>query len=194
MGLPILDSSDPSTKYNPAIFVVCRTTASITLSGTQTIDGVAVNIGDAVLVNNQATASQNGPYIVQSGSWTRHPRMTTQAQLQQTQVFVTAGTSYKGFTYMCGSGGTISVGTTNLSWNVVPVYGNSLQYALLANSAVGGFLGHSGTSSSSIVMISSSTQYHVPQIGASSALSFGYLTAANLQNSVQAAASTALTL
>ena len=32
------------------------TTASITLSGTQTIDGVAVVAGDRVLVKNQATA------------------------------------------------------------------------------------------------------------------------------------------
>jgi hypothetical protein len=32
---------------------------SITLSGTQTIDGVVVNVGDRVLVKNQSPASAN---------------------------------------------------------------------------------------------------------------------------------------
>jgi len=47
------------------------TTANITLSGTQTIDGVALSVGDRVLVKNQTTASQNGVYDVASGAWSR---------------------------------------------------------------------------------------------------------------------------
>lgn len=47
------------------------TTANITLSGTQTIDGVAVIAGDRVLVKNQTTGSANGIYDVASGAWTR---------------------------------------------------------------------------------------------------------------------------
>ena len=51
----------------------CRaaTTANITLSGTQTIDGIAVIAGDRVLVKNQTTGSQNGIYNVSAGAWTR---------------------------------------------------------------------------------------------------------------------------
>ncbi|WP_052679282.1 phage tail protein [Stutzerimonas stutzeri] len=47
------------------------TTAPITLSGLQTIDGVALAAGDRVLVKNQATGSQNGIYVAASGAWSR---------------------------------------------------------------------------------------------------------------------------
>ena len=48
----------------------CRvgTTANITLSGTQTIDGVAVIAGDRVLVKNQSSAAENGIYIITTNS------------------------------------------------------------------------------------------------------------------------------
>lgn len=51
----------------------CRaaTTASITLSGAQTIDGVAVVATDRVLVKDQSTGSQNGIYVAAAGAWTR---------------------------------------------------------------------------------------------------------------------------
>jgi len=47
------------------------TTANITLSGTQTIDGVAVVAGNRVLVKDQTTASENGVYVVAAGAWAR---------------------------------------------------------------------------------------------------------------------------
>lgn len=51
----------------------CRvaTTANITLSGLQTIDGVAVLAGDRVLVKDQTAASENGIYTVASNEWVR---------------------------------------------------------------------------------------------------------------------------
>jgi hypothetical protein len=51
--------------------IACATTANITLSGTQTIDGCAVAVGDIVLVKNQSTAAQNGLYTVAVGAWSR---------------------------------------------------------------------------------------------------------------------------
>lgn len=47
------------------------TTANITLSGLQTIDGVALIAGNKVLVKNQTTTSQNGLYTVASGVWVK---------------------------------------------------------------------------------------------------------------------------
>ena len=47
------------------------TTANITLSGTQTIDTIALSVNDRVLVKNQSNAALNGIYTVQSGAWTR---------------------------------------------------------------------------------------------------------------------------
>lgn len=59
LGLTIKDS------------VAAATTANITLSGTQTVDGYAVQVGDRVLVKNQSTGSQNGIYVAASGAWSR---------------------------------------------------------------------------------------------------------------------------
>ena len=61
----------PSGSTNiPAIKppVDVATTANITLSGEQTIDGVLTS-GSRVLVKNQSTASQNGIYVSSSGAW-----------------------------------------------------------------------------------------------------------------------------
>jgi hypothetical protein len=55
-------------------------------------------------------------------------------------------------------------------------------------STAGGFLGHSGTTSSALAMITSATQYHVPIIGASSALAFGYLTSSSFGTNILAVA------
>ncbi len=51
--------------------VVAATVADITLSGEQTVDGVAVVAGNRVLVKNQTLAKDNGIYLVASGAWTR---------------------------------------------------------------------------------------------------------------------------
>src|ERR1700693_1404543 len=49
---------------------VVVSTTNITLSGTQTIDGVTVVAGNRVLVTAQSTGANNGIYIVASGAWT----------------------------------------------------------------------------------------------------------------------------
>jgi hypothetical protein len=51
--------------------VKAATTASITLSGTQTIDTVSLVAQDRVLVKDQSSQQDNGIYVVASGSWTR---------------------------------------------------------------------------------------------------------------------------
>lgn len=47
------------------------TTGPITLSGEQTIDGIAVVSGDRVLVKDQADAKENGIYNADTGDWDR---------------------------------------------------------------------------------------------------------------------------
>jgi uncharacterized cupin superfamily protein len=56
-----------------AVKVPCRvaTTANITLSGTQTIDGIAVVAGDRVLVKDQTSSIDNGIYVAAASAWTR---------------------------------------------------------------------------------------------------------------------------
>jgi hypothetical protein len=64
-------ASDPSA--NKAIKAPCRvaTTANITLSGLQTIDGITVVADDRVLVKDQSTTTENGIYTASTGNWTR---------------------------------------------------------------------------------------------------------------------------
>lgn len=47
------------------------TTANISLSGLQTIDGVTLADGDRVLVWQQSSQIENGVYVASSGNWTR---------------------------------------------------------------------------------------------------------------------------
>ena len=59
------------------------TTASITLSGTQTIDGVSVIADDRVLVKNQTGAEDNGIYLCKAGAWTRATDANTVAKINK---------------------------------------------------------------------------------------------------------------
>ena len=56
-----------------AVKVPCKaaTTANITLSGTQTVDGVALISNDRCLVKDQTIASENGIYDVSGTAWSR---------------------------------------------------------------------------------------------------------------------------
>ncbi len=51
--------------------VRAATTANITLSGLQTVDGVVLAAGDRVLVKNQSLGKDNGIYVVHSSAWKR---------------------------------------------------------------------------------------------------------------------------
>lgn len=89
----------------------CRaaTTANITLSGTQTIDGIALIAGDRVLVKDQSTTSQNGIYVVAAGSWSRAADADSWAELVKAFTFVEEGTNgaNNGFVCTVAAGGTL---------------------------------------------------------------------------------------
>lgn len=96
--------------------VRAATTANITLSGAQTIDGVAVVAGDRILVKNQTTTSQNGIYLVAAGAWTRATDADAWAELISAFVFVESGTTNADTGWVCtvDRGGTL--GTTASTW------------------------------------------------------------------------------
>jgi hypothetical protein len=96
--------------------VKAATTASITLSGAQTIDGVSVVANDRVLVKNQSTASQNGVYVAQSGAWTRALDMDAWSEVPNAFVFVEQGTTQADTGWVCTAdqGGTL--GITAIPW------------------------------------------------------------------------------
>ncbi|TPK57763.1 hypothetical protein FJ546_25930 [Mesorhizobium sp. B2-4-19] len=68
------------------------TTANIALHGLQTIDGVVTEVGDRVLVKNQADARANGIYTASEGQWFRAADARTARTMQKgTTAFVQAG-------------------------------------------------------------------------------------------------------
>ena len=83
--------------------------SNITLSGTQTIDGVALNAGDRVLVKDQTNADENGIYVVDGGAWARADDASTWDELVGAFVFVQNGTtnSEAGFVSQTAAGGTL---------------------------------------------------------------------------------------
>lgn len=96
------------------------TTANITLSGTQTIDGVALSVGDRVLVKDQTDQKTNGIYVVASGSWSRAADAdnTPSGELAGGDFcLVLEGTIGSGYGYVCSNTSAITIGTTNITYS-----------------------------------------------------------------------------
>lgn len=99
------------------------TTANITLSGTQTIDGVAVSADERVLVKDQSTASQNGIYLCKASSWVRADDLATGADAAGAFTFVEQGSTNADIGFVCTTD-TATVGTNNLSFSTFSSSGN----------------------------------------------------------------------
>ena len=102
--------------------VVTATAANITLSGTQTINSVAVVAGDRVLVKNQTAQAENGIYVAAAGAWSRSPDADNWDELVSALVFIESG-GFAGSAWYCPvqPGGTL--GTTAVTWNNFSVGG-----------------------------------------------------------------------
>lgn len=92
------------------------TAGNITLSGTQTIDGVAVVAGNRVLVKNQTTASANGIYVAAAGAWTRATDADSSGDLVSAAVFVSEGGTQADTAWIMTTNEAITVGSTALTW------------------------------------------------------------------------------
>jgi hypothetical protein len=106
--------------------------ATLTNAGTQvalSIDGVATAVDDRILVYTQTNATQNGVYVVTNiGSGSTNWVMTRSddtdtygidspnALSQGSTFFVTSGTTGAGEMYTCNTVGTITFGTTNITF------------------------------------------------------------------------------
>ena len=105
--------------------VKVATTANITLSGTQTIDGVAVSADERVLVKNQSTASQNGLYLCKASTWVRTDDLAAGVDAAGMFTFVEQGSTNADQGFVCSSDkGSAVVGTNNLSYTQFSGGGN----------------------------------------------------------------------
>jgi len=96
---------------------VAATTADITLSGAQTIDGVSIVAGNRVLVKNQSLSQNNGIYLCASGSWTRTTDANTWDALTSAFTFIEQGTVNADTGYVCTANAGGTLGTTALPWS-----------------------------------------------------------------------------
>lgn len=102
--------------------VKAATTAAITLSGEQTIDGIACVADDRVLVKDQATGSENGIYVVDTGTWTRAKDCNGVYDLVSgSMVRVNQGTTNGAGLFAVSTSDPITIGTTSLSFSRLTV-------------------------------------------------------------------------
>lgn len=124
LGTPTADTDAATKAYVDTVAqgldakqsVRAATTASITLSGEQTIDGVSVVAGDRVLVKNQSSSFANGIYVASASTWARATDADSWIELVSAFVFVEQGTTNGDSGWVCSvdAGGTL--GSTSVTW------------------------------------------------------------------------------
>jgi hypothetical protein len=98
--------------------VRASTGTNITLSGLQTVDGVALQAGDRVLVKAQTNGTQNGLYVAASGAWTRTTDADTDAEVKYGLfVFVQEGVLYGSSGWTLTTPNPITLGTSVLTFS-----------------------------------------------------------------------------
>lgn len=130
-----VSSTDIANKYyvdsvaqglGPKAACQVGTTANISLTGLQTIDGYTTLAGDRVLVKNQSTSSQNGIYLASTTAWTRATDLDVWSEVPGAYtVLLNGGQAETGWVSTAASTGTINV--TAMPW--VQFSGNSTYYA-----------------------------------------------------------------
>jgi hypothetical protein len=164
--------------------VKAASTGDLTLSGTQTIDGVALIAGDRVLVKDQTDNTQNGIYVVSATAWARATDMdavTPINEINGAAVFVeegttqhdtawvqidnvqTVGTDPIQFTQFAGMG-TYTAGTG------LTLTGNSFSITAPVTTALGG-TGLTSTALNGQLLIGNGTGYTLANITGSTGLS-----------------------
>lgn len=93
------------------------TTADITLSAVQTVDGIALVADDRVLVKDQTAAEQNGVYIVSATDWFRAADFNgIRDVVAETFLRIQEGTANSRTEWALTTMGTISFGITELTF------------------------------------------------------------------------------
>jgi hypothetical protein len=160
LGTPVNDGDAANKGYVDGVkqaldikeSVKVATTANITLSGTQTIDGQAVSAGDRVLVKDQTDAATNGIYVCAAGGWARADDFGTTVDASTGSfAFVEAGTVNAGngfvltttghtlgsnnlvFTQFSGAGQITAGGGLTKSGNTIQAVGTADQITVAAD-------------------------------------------------------------
>lgn len=116
---------DPNSSsiYKPNVRATSNANVA-SLSGTTTIDGVALVAGDTVLLTNQTTGNQQGVWQVNAGAWTRPTWFDTSAKVTLGHVItVREGTGMTNSAWQLTNLTAPTLGVTTLSYRGVPTLG-----------------------------------------------------------------------
>ena len=110
--------------------VITATTANITLTNEQTVDGIVLVAGNRVLVKNQTLSETNGIYtVVNLGAWTRTTDADSWTDVVAMAVIVETGTVNLDSMYICNAdlGGTLeTTAITFTKMNPITAHNNLL--------------------------------------------------------------------
>lgn len=103
-----------------AVKAPCRAVAltNITLSGEQTVNGVACVDGDRVLVTAQTSGVNNGIYVVSTGSWTRSKDFDGQRDVRHGTLVPIVGNGSNSDIYEVTTDDNIVIGTTSIAFTL----------------------------------------------------------------------------
>ena len=97
--------------------VIAASTANLTLSAEQTVDGIALVAGDRVLVKDQTDGTENGIYLVATSTWAREPDWDGVGDVVEgTMTQVNRGTINALTWWLVSNTGTITPGTTDVTF------------------------------------------------------------------------------
>lgn len=96
--------------------VRAASTGNLTLSGTQTVDGVALSADDRILVKDQSDDTENGIYVVASGAWSRSADMDAGSEFPSAAVFVSEGTANGDNGFVCTNDAAPSLGSDSIAF------------------------------------------------------------------------------
>jgi fibronectin-binding autotransporter adhesin len=154
--------------------VIAATTANITLSGAQTIDGISIVAGNRVLVKDQTAPAENGIYVAAAGAWARSSDMDVWEEFPGAFTFVTTGTEYADTGWVCTSDAGGTLGTTAVTWSQ---FSGAGQYTAGAGLDLTGTVFSvnvdetTTTITGDAVVVKASAQFVTPNIGAATGTS-----------------------
>lgn len=103
---------------DPKQSVKAASTGNVNLANPSTLDGVAINAGDRVLLKNQTNLAENGIYVAAGGplTYSRATDMDTWTEVPSAFTFVEQGTTQADTGWVCTSDQGGSMGGTNITW------------------------------------------------------------------------------
>lgn len=106
--------------------VDAASTGNLTLSGTQTVDGVALTAGMRCLAKNQTDPIENGVYVVAAGAWARSTDFNADADVTNGALIpVKAGGAVNGSLFFLMLTADPAVGTDAITFTQFPAAGGA---------------------------------------------------------------------